>query len=291
MAFFQAMPRLTKTYHTKSYDRIAKHHGFNGQDKTILITGGASGVGYSISKAFAEAGVARIAIISRSAEDQEKAKSDLEAAYPSTKILPYQASVTNITRMNDILQELGTVDVLILNAAVAHRRAQGIDISVEEVQEAFDTNVVAPFALTKAYLSMPTPARKTVLNVSSVALQLSGHRIGYGPSKAAATQVMQHFAAEQKGDDVKIISFHPGAIWTPGTEKTLGRIFSKDAPHWEDINLPAHFALWLAGPESGFLHGRFVWAQWDVDELIALKDKLGSDSNIMKVGLVLQDLK
>lgn len=291
MGFFQAMPRPTQTYHTQSYDRIAKQHGFDAQGKTILITGGASGVGYHISRAFAEAGVARIAIISRSADDQEKTKSELEAAFPSTKILPYLASITDTKRTNEILQELGSIDVLILNAAVAHRRGEGVDISVEEVQDAFNTNTVAPFAITKAYLSMANPEKKTVLNVSSAAVQVSGFRIGYGPSKAAAVQVMQHFAAEQKDDNVKIISFHPGAIWTPGTEKTLGKIFTKDASHWEDINLPAHFALWLAGSESAFLHGRFVWAQWDVDELIALKGTLGKHSNVMKVGLVLQDLK
>lgn len=80
------------TYHSTTYDRIARHNGLDGQGKTILITGGASGVGYSISKAFAEAGVARLTIVSRSPGPQQKAKTDLEAAYPSTQILPYQAS-------------------------------------------------------------------------------------------------------------------------------------------------------------------------------------------------------
>jgi NAD(P)-dependent dehydrogenase (short-subunit alcohol dehydrogenase family) len=285
MSVFQSMPRPTKTYHPTTYDRIAKHNGFNGQGKTILITGGASGVGYSISKAFAEAGVARIAIISRSHVDQEKAKTDLEAAYPSTQILPYQASITDSIRMIDILKDLGTVDVLILNAAVAHRRAKGTEISTQEIHDAFDINVIAAFNLTKAYLAMPLPAAgcKTIINISSAAVQMSGGRVGYGPSKAAAAQMMQQFAAEQKGDDVKIFSFHPGAIYTPGVAKH----FPKDAGMWEDINLPAHFALWLAGPESSFLHGRYLWAHWDVDELIALKDKLANDTSFLKIGLVL----
>ena len=291
MGFFQSIPRLTQTYHTQSYDRIAKHHGFDGSGKTIVVTGGANGVGFSISRAFAAAGAARIAIISRSAGDQKAAKEALQVEYPATEILTYQASVTDAGRMCDILLDLWQVDVLVLNAAVAHRRAPGIEISVQDMQEAFDTNVVGPFGVTKAYLSMPNPVKKTVINVSSVASQLSGYRIGYGPSKAAATQVMQHFAAEQKDGNVKIVSFHPGAIWTPGTEKTLGKIFSKDAPHWESIDLPAHFALWLSGPESDFLHGRFVWAQWDVDELIALKEKLEKEPNVLTMGLVMQELK
>lgn len=286
MSLFESWPRPTKTYHTTTYDRIARHNGFDGKAKTVLITGGATGVGYSLSKAFAAAGVARIAIVSRSPGPQEKAKAELEAAYPSTQILPYQASVTDTGRMTEILQELGTVDVLVLGAAMLHRQAKATEISVQEMQDVFDTNVIAAFNLTKAYLATPLPAagRKTIINISSAAAQQrSPYRVGYGPSKAAVTQVMQHFAFEQESDDVRIFSLHPGAFYTP----TVAKHFAKDASNWEDINLPAHFALWLAGPESGFLHGRYVWAHWDVDELIALKDRLAKDRSFLTIGLVL----
>ncbi|KAG6012947.1 hypothetical protein E4U41_005188, partial [Claviceps citrina] len=56
---------------------------------------------------------------------------------------------------------------------------------------------------------------------------------------------------------------------------------------WEDPRLPAHFALWLAGPESGFLSGRFVWANWDVDELVALGGRLARDERFLTLGLIL----
>ena len=108
-------------------------------------------------------------------------------------------------------------------------------------------------------------------------------RVGYGPSKAAAAQMMQHFAMEQKVEDVKIFSFHPGAHYTPG----VAQVHPKDAMQWEDINLPAHFVLWLAGPESDFLHGRYLWAHWDVDELLVLKDRVASDPFFLRIGLVL----
>lgn len=282
----ESRPRPTKTYHFKPYDRISKHHGFDGQGKTILVTGGASGVGYAISKAFAEAGVPRIAIVSRSVDAQEKAKSELETAYPSVQILPYQASVTDNTRMTQILQELGPIDVLILNAAVAHRRAEATAITTEEMQEAFETNVIAPFNLSKAYLAHPMPAsgRKTILNVSSAGVHLPGHfRVGYGSSKAAGVQVMQSFASQYKEDEnVKIFSFHPGSFYTPGVAANM----PKGAVEWEDVDLPAHFAVWLAGPDSGFLHGRYLWANWDVDELTEVKDRLESDATFLTVGLI-----
>ncbi|KAG6310436.1 hypothetical protein E4U22_003273, partial [Claviceps purpurea] len=104
--FFESVPRPTKTYHSTSYDRISTRHGFNGTGKTVLITGGSSGIGLNIAKAFAGAGVARIAILSRSRATQLTAKAELEAAYPSTSILFFEASILDTDRFASVLEEL-----------------------------------------------------------------------------------------------------------------------------------------------------------------------------------------
>ena len=182
-SFLESLPRPTKTYRSATYDRISKHSGFNGQGKTILVTGGANGIGYNISAAFAAAGVARIAIVARSQKPLEDAKTNLEATHPSVKVLIYKDSITDRVRMTEILQELGTLDVLILNAAVAHRREQATNITAEEMQDAFDINVLAAFNLSKAYLAMPMPeaGSKTILNVSASAVHIpTSLRVGYG---------------------------------------------------------------------------------------------------------------
>lgn len=88
MFSLSSVPRPTKTYHTQPYDRILNHK-FNGTGKTVLVTGGASGIGLAISRAFAETGV-RVAIVSRSAE-----KPDFDA-------LVYRESVTDHKRMKEI---------------------------------------------------------------------------------------------------------------------------------------------------------------------------------------------
>ena len=97
--------------------------------------------------------------------------------------------------------------------------------------------------------------------------------------------MLQHFAAEQDTlpeRRLRIFSYHPGAFYTPSAEKNI----PKDAFEWEDIRLPADFAVWLAGPQSDFLHGRWVWAHWDVDELIALKERVEREKGFLTVGLV-----
>jgi hypothetical protein len=84
-------------------------------------------------------------------------------------------------------------------------------------------------------------------------------------------------------EEVRIFSVHPGIVYTPGA----AQMYPWEAMEWEDLDVPGHFALWLAGPESGFLHGRYLWAQWDVDELLAMRERVEKDPSFLKIGLVL----
>ena len=52
------------------------------------------------------------------------------------------------------------------------------------------------------------------------------------------------------------------------------------------VDLAAHFAVWLASPDASFLSGRFVWAQWDIDELKARAEEVKSSPYLLKIGLV-----
>jgi hypothetical protein len=53
------------------------------------------------------------------------------------------------------------------------------------------------------------------------------------------------------------------------------------------VKLPGDFAVWAASEEAEFLHGRFVWAKWDVDELKTgpLRKKIESDASLFRVGV------
>ncbi|KAK7954132.1 hypothetical protein PG996_015017 [Apiospora saccharicola] len=303
MSFMESLPRPTKTYHTKSYDRLPRDHGFEGAGKTVLITGGAGGVGLAISKAFAESGVSRLVIVARSEGPQAAVKAELEVAHPRLQVVTHAASITDRARTAEILRDLetsGGLDVLVLCAGVAHRRVAAAEVSPKEVSDAFDINAAAAFNWTQAYLASPSPKDKTVINVSSAVAQMRNPmRAAYGPSKAAGVQIMQAFVAEvewkqkmqqqQKGESdgeettkTRIFSFHPGSLYTPGTAEH----FAKDALEWDDIDLPAHFARWLAGPQGDFLHGRFLLAQWDVDELVVVKEKLAANPAALTIGLI-----
>lgn len=280
------LPRPTPTYHTSTYPRLSNDHGFEGENKTVLITGGAGGIGYSIAEVFAQANVARLAIVARSSDALEAAKKTLEQAYPKTEVLTFCASISDASKMTQILQDLRTIDIVVLNAAVAHRRATASDIAVQEVQDAFDINTVATFHIISTYLNMKMQlsSGKTIISVSAFAAYMGNpFSIGYGPSKAAAAQMIQQFAVEQAKEDVRLYSFHPGSIYTPGVAQNI----PKNMIAWDDVTLPAHFARWLAGPQAAFLNGRFVWANWDVDELLQLKERIDAEKRFLTIGLIM----
>jgi hypothetical protein len=53
----------------------------------------------------------------------------------------------------------------------------------------------------------------------------------------------------------------------------------------DDESLPANFYVWAASKKAAFLHGRFAWTNWDVDELMAMKDKIEADKGLLRVGV------
>ncbi|KAI6910122.1 hypothetical protein KC318_g4283 [Hortaea werneckii] len=275
------IPRPVETYHRESYARISPSN-FDYTNRTVLVTGGSSGIGYAIAKAFAVAG-AKVVIISRSPGPLEEVGRDLQAY----KVLAYAASINDETRMKQIFDEVGQIDILVLNAAYIHEFGPTIQLQEEQMQASFDTNVIAQWKLVKAFMDLPIPSSgtRTVINISTAGIHLAlPHQAAYISSKVAFVQLCQHLASEHTPKDgFRIFSMHPGAIYTPTVAKNVG----KDDVPWEDINLPANLCLWLSSGQADFLHGRFVWAQWDVDELIALKDRIVSEPSFLQMSLVM----
>ncbi|EME44037.1 hypothetical protein DOTSEDRAFT_71740 [Dothistroma septosporum NZE10] len=288
MGVVQDLPRPVKTYHTETYDRISPSKAqFKGKGKTVLITGGATGIGFSIAKSFAEAGISRIIIISRSPGPQAEAKETIEKDFPNTKVEGIQASIADRTRMTEVLSSVAPIDVLVLSAVASHKFAKSVDIPTTDFDESFTVNILACYDLVRTYLRQPAPNSKTVINISSAAAHITlPGQVAYGASKAGFLGIMSAMANEYspQKDGVRLMSMHPGIILTD-LASAVG--YGEGDLEWEDEKLPGHFAIWLTGNEAEFLHGRFVWAQWDVDELVQLKKKVEEDQGLLKLGLIM----
>lgn len=128
----------------------------------------------------------------------------------------------------------------------------------------------------------------------------------YVSSKLAQGKVYEFLAAENPG--IFVATVDPGMVETATFNRTgatvdqvpidtgmlplrpLARPLTanscarKEADFCFLVQLPAHFLVWMASPEAEFLRGRCAWANWDVDELKALKEKYSSTPLFMTAG-------
>ncbi|RDW89013.1 hypothetical protein BP6252_01045 [Coleophoma cylindrospora] len=102
----------------------------------------------------------------------------------------------------------------------------------------------------------------------------------YATLKLAAVKMMEYLAVENP--HVRVHMLHPGFIDTAMSRKSAQAGF---AVPLDDVELPASVAVWLASPEAEFLKSKYVWANWDVDELKAKKERLVSSQDLT-IGLL-----
>ena len=153
-----------------------------------------------------------------------EAKSSIESVFPNTQVLTFSASVTDSSRVAEIVNEVGTIDIVILNAGYADAKMV-LEIDPKDMLEMFNMNVVAPLALIKAVVTQPDRAKEiTIINISTNASHtLMPTLSGYGASKAAFTQIMGHVQFEYGKSGIRSFSMHPGSFYTSMSGKFLDK--------------------------------------------------------------------
>ncbi|KAK4219782.1 oxidoreductase-like protein 1 [Rhypophila decipiens] len=274
-------------YHSKPYGAIDPSRAeLSTKGKTVLITGGGIGIGKATALAFAQAGASHIGIIGRRANVLDSTKQEIESLYPNTKVhalpgdLAKTESITSaVTSFGEALN--GKIDILIASAGYLHNFATFADTDPADFWYTFEANVRGSFDLLKAFA--PLAAKDAVVvNVSSAASYFPylPNYMPYTSSKLAAVKVFDYFAVENPG--LRMIHLQPGVVETEMGQKSAKAGVSFP---FDDVNLPAHFTVWLASPEAAFLDKRFVWANWDVDGLKAKEEEIKMDPLMFTVYL------
>lgn len=179
--------------------------------KVALVTGASSGIGLSVSRAFAARG-ARVAMVARTKETLEAAARSLDdrgAAFP--------LDVTDRTALaalpGAVVALWGRLDVLVNNAGVNHRGpARGR--TADELAETVETNLVAPMLLTRAALPF-LKAGSAVVNVASLAGKIPvPDEAAYSASKAGLRAFSRALHAELSREGIRVSAVNPGPVDT-----------------------------------------------------------------------------
>lgn len=309
------------TFHRSGYSTIDPTATTNSAaGKVIAISGGAGGIGYAIARGFCKAGAAIVVLLARRQEALDESAAKLHKEHGTT-IWTESLDIRDTAATNSVFGTLrkrlsadcqtSDIDILVTSAAVLDQGENSLDFDAETVRHSFETNVIGNLNLVRAFLEPERPfipkvpvfgvdlgkkkdtivvlapgCSKIILDVSSAALHMKmpGSCL-YSSSKLAFTHMMRHLQSEVDrlpGSPIRIHSFHPGAILSPGT-RGLG--LNEDSYPWDDESLPEGFAVWLASSAAEFLKGRFVWSSWDAGDLIAMKAKFEEDSDFCTVSL------
>lgn len=184
--------------------------------KVALVTGASRGIGAAIARELAEAG-ARVAVAGR---DERTLRAVAESLPGEGRGLAVAADVTSLGDLDRLVQrvveELGEIDVLVNNAGVLPAAKQIYNVEADEWQLAMDTNLRAPWYLSRlVHPHMRSRGGGAIVNLSST----SGlhHDIGlgvYSISKAGVVMLTEVCAKEWARDHIRVNCIAPGVVKT-----------------------------------------------------------------------------
>jgi 3-oxoacyl-[acyl-carrier protein] reductase len=232
-----------------------------------LVTGGGRGIGASIARELADAGMG-VAVTGRTREQVESVAAELGGI----------ALVGDVSRRDDVEEwvrrvesALGPVDLLVANAGTSPREGSAWEIEPEEWWHTFEVNVLGAYLSCRAVIPgmLERGGGRIVLTGSGAAYLPGSRSTAYSASKAALWRFGETLA-NQLRSRIPVFIFSPGLVRTDMTKDA----FSDDAP-WTPPELAPRLVRVLASGRADSLAGRYLHAEHDdVEELIGRADEL-----------------
>ena len=149
---------------------------------------------------------------------------------------------------------------------------------------AFEVHAKFAAHFAKHFLSKCRP-NATFINTNAASCHMSPglpKTSAYSASKLAMAKLDDCLA--QENPQLRVFTVHPGVVPTKMADKAIGLDNVPNEDFMDKPELPANFMVWLATPEAEFLKsGRFLWANWDVEELIARKAEIEADPLLFRI--------
>jgi len=186
--------------------------------RKALLTGGDSGIGRAAAIAFAREG-ADIAINYYPTEepDAREVQALIERAGRKAVLLPAdirsQAACENL--VSEAVRQLGGLDILVNNAAYQQSKSDIAEITDEQFDRTFKTNIYAPFRITKAAIPH-MPAGSAIISTTSInAYEPEEEILDYACTKGAIMIFTKALAKQLAKKGIRVNAVAPGPIWTP----------------------------------------------------------------------------
>ena len=186
--------------------------------KVALVTGGDSGIGRAVAVLFAREG-ADVAIVYLKAEqrDAEETRGAVEAEGRRALLLPGDVKSSEFCRdaVGRTVREFGRLDVLVNNAAFQQHQKSLEDLTEDQWDRTFRTNIYGYFYMAKAALAHLRPG-SSIINCGSITgIEGSKDLLDYSATKGAIHAFTKSLAQNLVERGIRVNCVAPGPVWTP----------------------------------------------------------------------------
>jgi NAD(P)-dependent dehydrogenase (short-subunit alcohol dehydrogenase family) len=200
---------------------IFDYAGYEGSGKlkgmVALITGGDSGIGRAVAAAYAKEGADLVIVYLNEHRDAEETKQYVERLGVRCLLLPgdLRNSATSVAAVARTMDVFGRLDILVNNAAVQTYTKSIMDVSDEQLENTFRTNVFPLFYMVKAALPYLKKGSSIINTASRVAYEGNKSAIDYSASKGAVVTFTRTMAMSIVDQGIRMNAVAPGPTWTP----------------------------------------------------------------------------
>lgn len=234
--------------------------------KTAIITGGDSGIGRSVAIYFAKEGANIVIVYLNEDNDAATTKELIEKEGQKCILLPGDIGDEAFCQsvIHQTIQTFGGLDILVNNAAEQHVQASLLDITAQQLEKTFRTNIFSMFYLTKAAIPYLKKGSSVINTASITAYKGHPKLIDYSSTKGAIISFTRALSNSIIKDGIRVNAVAPGPIWTPlipssFNEQDVAK-FGSDTP-MARAGQPEELApayVFLASEDSSYMSGQVI---------------------------------
>jgi NAD(P)-dependent dehydrogenase (short-subunit alcohol dehydrogenase family) len=187
------------------------------EDMVALITGGDSGIGRAVAVLYAREGADVGLVYLNEHEDAEETRRAVEAEGRKAVLIPGDVTDPDFCRqaVETVIEELGRLDILVNNAAFQEHVESLEDITEEQLDRTFKTNIYGYFYMAKAVLPHLEAGSAIVNSGSVTGIEGSKDLLDYSATKGAIHAFTKSLAQNLVDKGIRVNCVAPGPVWTP----------------------------------------------------------------------------